>query len=60
MLKTKGDYPTYQCQFDKNKSFTTVNSWRNIPMGSELSLQQAVALVGPVAVAINASQLFQV
>jgi hypothetical protein len=44
----------YKCRFNKLLSVTNVASWRNIQPGDELALQQAVALYGPVSVAINA------
>lgn len=43
------------CQYVASESVTSDNGWWNIEQGSELALQQAVALVGPVAVGIDAS-----
>lgn len=43
------------CQANSALNIMTVNSWRSITQDSEDALQQAVALVGPVSVAIDAS-----
>lgn len=41
------------CKFDAHKNVTKIIGWRKIKEDSELALQQAVALHGPVAVAID-------
>jgi cathepsin L len=43
------------CKYNANNSVTQDVGWRLIPEGNELALQQAVALTGPVSVAIDAS-----
>lgn len=43
------------CLYNPANSVTQNNGWRFIPEGNELALQQAVALVGPVSVSIDAS-----
>jgi len=42
------------CQYSVSDSVTNDNGWWNVMKGSELALQQAVALTGPVAVGIDA------
>jgi cathepsin L len=44
------------CAYNSANVVTAVNSWRNIEAASEDALQQAVALVGPVSVGIDASK----
>jgi len=57
--QTGSSYQT--CTFNASLSVTSIASWRYIDSGSELALQQAVALVGPVSAAIDASSAqFQV
>lgn len=43
------------CQYNPSNSVATCNGWVDIPSGNEQALQQAVAMAGPVAVAIDAS-----
>jgi len=44
------------CQYNKKNSGATCSGFVDIPSGDEKALQQAVATVGPVSVAIDASQ----
>eukprot|EP00128_Syssomonas_multiformis_P007592 Colp12_sorted_trinity150504_noHs@19982 len=44
------------CKFDKTKVAATVTGYVDIPEGSESGLLNAVGTVGPVSVAIDASQ----
>jgi len=59
-IDTEESYPyTAQdgsCHFNKNKIGARVTGYVDIPSGDESSLQKAVANVGPVSVAIDASQ----
>lgn len=43
------------CQFNSQYVNARVQSWVDLPKGSERSLQQALATVGPIAIAIDAS-----
>jgi cathepsin L len=45
------------CSYQASNSVATCSGWYNVDSGNELALQQAVATVGPVAVAIDASQM---
>jgi len=45
-----------QCLYNASNSGATLKSWVDIPHFSEVDLQKAVATVGPVSVAIDASQ----
>uniref|UniRef100_A0A8R1TS31 Cathepsin L-like n=1 Tax=Onchocerca volvulus TaxID=6282 RepID=A0A8R1TS31_ONCVO len=45
-----------QCKWRSNIGIVTVNDYVLIPQGDELALQNAVAKLGPVAVAIHATQ----
>jgi len=42
------------CKFDKSEIVASISSYRNVTSGSESELQNAVATVGPISVAINA------
>ncbi|ESN92802.1 hypothetical protein HELRODRAFT_185163 [Helobdella robusta] len=44
-----------ECRFKKNKIGATVTGFVDIPKGSEKKLQEALATVGPVSVAIDAN-----
>ena len=48
-------FSNYSCEFNADDSITSISSWRRIKQYSEDALQQAVAEVGPVSVAIDAS-----
>ena len=43
------------CTFDKSKAVATCTGFTDVTSGSETDLQSAVATVGPVSVAIDAS-----
>lgn len=45
-----------KCKFKEGAIGATLKSWIDLPPGDEVSLQTAVATVGPVSVAIDASQ----
>jgi len=59
-IDTEDSYPyTAQdgtCHFNPNTIGATMTSYKDIPTGDETALKQAVATVGPVSVAIDASQ----
>jgi cathepsin L len=44
------------CKFRRNSVATTCNGFVDIPEGNETALQEAIALQGPISVAIDASQ----
>merc|ERR1712110_256980 len=44
------------CKFNASNVGATIKSWTDVASGSEPDLQKAVATVGPVSVAIDASQ----
>ncbi|XP_011306042.1 cathepsin L-like [Fopius arisanus] len=58
-IDTESSYPyeakTHKCDFKKDKIGTTEASWVNIHKGNEEDLKAAVATMGPVSVAIDAS-----
>jgi len=64
-IDTEQSYPytatgPNQCQFSPSNVGATISSYQDVPSGSEASLQNSVANVGPVSVAIDAShQSFQ-
>merc|ERR1712059_143711 len=45
-----------KCLYDPKNSAATLSSWVDIPHDSEADLQKAVATVGPISVAIDASK----
>ncbi|XP_052808419.1 procathepsin L-like isoform X2 [Mya arenaria] len=58
-LESEDDYPYLaeerDCTFDEYKVEATVTGYVDIPEGSESQLQAAVAAIGPVSIAIDAS-----
>ena len=63
-LETESDYPykakERKCKFDKSEAVATCTGFTDVTSGSETDLQSAVATVGPVSIAIDAShQSFQ-
>ena len=58
-LETESDYPYTaekdDCTFDQSKVVATCTGYTDVSKGSETDLQSAVATVGPVSVAIDAS-----
>ena len=42
------------CKFTRDNVGATLTSWKDIPEGSESALQEAVATIGPISVAIDA------
>jgi len=60
-LEKESDYPyqarTLQCRFNKKKAVVTDKGHVDIKRGSESALQQAVATIGPISVAIDASHM---
>lgn len=61
-IDTEASYPYTgtqgSCQYKASNSAATCKGWVDIPKGNELALQQAVATVGPVAIAIDASSVW--
>ena len=59
-LETESEYPYTaeggDCTFDKSKVVATCIGFTDVTSGSETDLQSSVATVGPVSVAIDASQ----
>jgi len=45
-----------RCRFSKTHIGATISSYKDIPQGDEMSLTAAIASVGPISVAIDASQ----
>jgi len=58
-IDTESSYPykgvTQDCKFKRRNVGATLKYWNIIPSGNETALQQAVATVGPISVAIDAS-----
>ena len=58
-IDTEAAYPYRgvggQCSFDSAKSGATISAWTGIPQGDEQALLDAVATVGPVSIAVDAS-----
>lgn len=46
---------TEKCLFKRKNVGATITSYKNIPSGDETALKEAVATVGPISVAIDAS-----
>jgi cathepsin L len=59
-IMTEADYPymhvQQRCKADKSKVAAKITGWKDIRRGDEHSLTEAIATVGPVSVAIDASQ----
>ncbi|XP_068179515.1 cathepsin S-like [Antennarius striatus] len=59
-IDSEASYPyrgvDQQCEYDPSHSAANCSKYYTLPSGSEAVLQQAVALVGPVSVAIDAGQ----
>jgi len=59
-IDTEKSYPYEaeddKCKFNKTNVGATLKSYTDIPTGNETALQEAVATVGPISVAIDASQ----
>lgn len=59
-IDTEGAYPykgiDNRCQFNPSKIGATCTGYKDITKGSERALQNAVGTIGPVSVAIDASQ----
>lgn len=60
-IESEADYPYTgmdgTCMYDSTKVVTKCTGFVNIPKGSELQLLEAVASVGPISVAIDASKI---
>jgi len=58
-LETEADYPYYAedrtCEFEKSRVAASLTGYVDVTRGDEEALKQAVATVGPVSVAIDAS-----
>jgi len=58
-LETEADYPYYaqnrNCEFDQSRVAASLTGFVDVTRGDEEALKQAVATVGPVSVAIDAS-----
>lgn len=59
-IETEGDYPykakDNKCHYDKTKIAATCTGFVDIPTGDEEALKEAVATIGPVSIAIDATQ----
>jgi len=60
-IDTESSYPYTakngkKCLFSNSTIGATISAYKDVPSGSEKDLQQAVATVGPVSVAIDASK----
>lgn len=58
-IDTEASYPYTAktgkvCLYNKTNIGANLTSWTDIPMGSEIDLQKAVAAVGPISIAIDA------
>jgi len=60
-VESEEDYPYTAadgtCHFEKSKAVTGISGYTDVKSGSEDDLQQAVATVGPISVAIDASHI---
>jgi len=58
-IDTEAAYPytgrSGSCSFDASHSGATVGAWTDVPQGDEDALLDAVATVGPVSIAVDAS-----
>jgi hypothetical protein len=58
-IDTEAAYPytgrSGSCSFDAAHSGATVGGWTDVPQGDEAALLDAVATVGPVSIAVDAS-----
>jgi cathepsin L len=59
-IDTEASYPYVpedgRCKYNKANIGATISSYKDIPTGDEMSLASAIATVGPISVAIDASQ----
>jgi cathepsin L len=59
-IEKEEDYPYTardgRCRYTASKVVTKVSGFQDIPRGSEQKLEEAIATVGPISVAIDASQ----
>jgi len=60
-VDTESSYPYEavngkECKYNKTNIGATISSYHDIPQNSEADLQKAVATIGPISVAIDASQ----
>merc|ERR1719206_1002878 len=59
-IDTEASYPykavDQQCMFNASNVGATISKWTDIPSGSEPDLMKAIATVGPISVAIDASE----
>ncbi|XP_037082408.1 procathepsin L-like [Pollicipes pollicipes] len=60
-VATEDSYPyeersSFRCRYDAAAPGASISSYKDVPSGSEEALQSAVAFVGPVSVAIDASR----
>ena len=59
-IMSEADYPYttashLHCNYDPAKSAATISSWVEITQGDEAEMEDAVANIGPIAIAIDAS-----
>jgi len=58
-VDTESSYPyeavDQTCKFKRRSVGATLKSWVDLPSGDELALQKAVATIGPISIAIDAS-----
>ena len=62
-IESEDDYPYSanddRCYFDDNRIVATMRDYVDIPSGDESALQDAVANIGPISVAISVDSQFQ-